>query len=345
MAFRDLQNWFRSRFSGAVYDGTKRPDGGTSCYRPVSRRNPAEERAAYGMAADYAAGAGQTPYIHTGFTGMNPPASYTGGASAISTDPYGYGAAQAALRQATGGRAAENGYAFSARTRDGAAENGRQPVQQGYAGQEPAQGYTAWQAAPQQVQGYAPQPAFQASVPAEASPDNISYMPGVQAPDAGNAAGHVEHIMAMTSLRTCYEAIECMKNGETLIVTMDAIANESESTRCQDMLAGAAFTLGCSVRTIRGPGMVLIAPAGVKILPEQNSWSGPVMSYEMPVTPAAQPAPQYAGYAQQRRERRVSQNSAGWENARSEQNRNYNPYTGNMPAAAGSYASFGGYGY
>ena len=72
--------------------------------------------------------------------------------------------------------------------------------------------------------------------------NNISYMPGFS-PDAGSSFTHVEHIMTMTGLRSCYEAIACMKNGETLIVMMDAIANESESMRCQDMLAGAAFTL------------------------------------------------------------------------------------------------------
>ena len=98
---------------------------------------------------------------------------------------------------------------------------------------------------------------------------NISYMPGY-APDAGAAPfSHVEHILTMTGLKSCYEAIECMKNGETLIVSLDAIANESESMRCQDMLAGAAFTLGCSVRMLQGARLVLIAPEGVKILPEE----------------------------------------------------------------------------
>ena len=73
-------------------------------------------------------------------------------------------------------------------------------------------------------------------------PNNISYMPGV-APDS-SFAGQTVHIIVLTGLKSCYEAIECMKNGETLIVTMEAIANEGESVRCQDMLAGAAFTLG-----------------------------------------------------------------------------------------------------
>ena len=56
-----------------------------------------------------------------------------------------------------------------------------------------------------------------------------------------------------------------MKDGETLIVMLDAIANESESMRCQDMLAGAAFTLGCSVRMLQGGRLVLIAPELLKL--------------------------------------------------------------------------------
>ena len=57
--------------------------------------------------------------------------------------------------------------------------------------------------------------------------------------------------------------------------------------------------------------------------------------------PAA--APQEAPYAG-RRERRSSPNMADWTAARNGEMDNYNPYTGTMPAAAGAYGSFGGYG-
>ena len=160
-------------------------------------------------------------------------------------------------------------------------------------------------------------------------------MPGY-APDAGAAPfNHVEHILAMTGLKSCYEAIECMKNGETLIIALDAIANESESMRCQDMLAGAAFTLGCTVRMLQGGRLVLIAPQGVKILPEEI----PVRTEAVPpvyAAPAAQAEPR-------QRERRSGRNAADWTAARNGQMDNFNPYTGNMPAAAGAYAGFGGY--
>ena len=173
--------------------------------------------------------------------------------------------------------------------------------------------------------------------------DNISYMPGF-APanrEAGNTL-HVEHIMTLTGLKSCYEAIECMKNGETLIVMLDAIANESESMRCQDMLAGAAFTLGCTVRLLNGARIVVIAPEGVLILPEQQGMPEGIRPPEMMATrmTAAAEAPRPG-----RRERRTGSNAADWTAARNGQLDNYNPYTGTLPVAAGSYGSFGGYGY
>ena len=58
--------------------------------------------------------------------------------------------------------------------------------------------------------------------------------------------------------------------------------------------------------------------------------------YGEPVQPAAEEA-----YAP-RRERRMSRN-AGWETASREGSQGYNPYTGQMPAAAGAYGAYGGY--
>ncbi len=278
----ELQHWVRSKLFPGRAEESRRPDGGTSCYRPIRRREEGEAEQAREKAAEYAAGGQQIPYVHTGFTDMTPPAGGSYVPPAVSGDPYGYGAAQAA----------------------------QQELRTGYAAGRGAQ----------------PQ-------------SNISYMPGSYAPDAGSSYTHVEHIMAVTSLRSCYEAIECMKNGETLIITMDTIINDSESIRCQDMLAGGAFTLGCSVRMLQGGQVLLIAPAGVKVLPEQagRAWTDPMAM---------------GGYAQQpreaeppRRERRVSQNAVGWGNAFQEENRGYNPYTGGMPAAAGEYGNYGGYGY
>ncbi len=276
--FRELQYWLKSRLFPGQADGNRRPDGGTSCYRPIQRKNP-EENQNFNP-GDGAAQAAQTPVAHTGFTDMNPPATGMYREPGMSGDPYGYGAAQQAQQE-----------------------------------------YRA---------------SFAASGESAPAGGNISYMPGAFAPGSGNSYTHVEHIMAITSLSACYEAIECMKNGETVLCTMDTIANESESIRCQDMLAGAAFTLGCTVRMLQAGDVVLIASAGVKVLPEQQA-----RNWSMPEPAPARPAP---APREQQRNRRMSQNAVGWKNAFSKENREYNPYTGSMPAAAGDYDSYGGYG-
>ena len=276
MAWKNLGEIVRGWFGGKAGTGSRRPDGGTSCYRPIQRRNPQEENLAREKAAEYAAGQPAAPYAHTGFTGMNPPMS---------------GAVPLAQNTMNGS---------------------------GWRREEPSQ----------IQQGY-----YEAPQPQQAPPANISYMPGAFAQGSGSSFTHVEHILAITSLRSCYEAIECMKNGETLIVTLDVLGSEGERIRCQDMLAGAAFTLGCSVRTLQSAGIVVIVPQGVKILPEQQA---PAYNQYQP-----QPAPAQEEYTP-RRERRSSQNPVGWENAGA-RGQNYNPYTGAMPAAAGDYGMYGGY--
>ena len=73
MVLNDWKDKVMSMFSRKEGGGTRRPDGGTSCYRPLKRRS-AQEPAAQGREAD------QQPmtYVHTGFTGMTPPVSYGG---------------------------------------------------------------------------------------------------------------------------------------------------------------------------------------------------------------------------------------------------------------------------
>ena len=347
MRLNDFKNKLLKSFSrGGNATGSSRPDGGTSCYRPIRKKTQAEIREQ------------EEPqpltYIHTGFTGMNPPSDDFGG-NGWNPQPY----AQTAYGQpgpfnAPGYGPMQPGYDQP----QGYGPQGYNPgntgyAPQGYAPQQPAY-EPSWQPAPtgrirtEEAPATAARPERGWFPPREeAAPrSNISYMPGY-APDAGAAPfSHVEHIMTLTGLKSCYEAIECMKNGETLIVSLDAIANENESMRCQDMLAGAAFTLGCSVRMLQGGRLVLIAPEGVKILPEEapgRAMNGAVPPvYTVPVQPmqSAQPEP-----APRPRERRSGRNAADWTAAVNGQMDNYNPYTGTMPAAAGSYGSFGGYGY
>ncbi len=340
MAFKNLKQRVMGFLNHVPDDAVRRPDGGTSYYRPIGRRKRDQEKSQQEARQDPA-------YIHTGFTGMNPPA-----------DPYGY-SVQETYGQGTYGQSG-----FGQMPNYGQSGFG-QPAnynQSGF-GQPASYGQPAYGAGsyavpydnrPEAFGGVSAsfsQPVYEPTAPRPEkgwfggrsernvqSQGNISYMPGY-APDAGSSFTHVEHIMAITSLKSCYEAIECMKNGETLIVTMDAIANEAENMRCQDMLAGAAFTLGCAVRVLQGGRVVIIAPESVKILPEES------VRIEMPQRSFA---PQPEAHAvptteTPRRERRMSGN-ANWHAARRGERPDYNPYTGTMPAAAGDYAAFGGYG-
>ena len=97
------------------------------------------------------------------------------------------------------------------------------------------------------------------------------------------------------------------------------------------------------MRLLQGGRFVVIAPEGVKILPEQAAMEIPRMP-DMQMQ-ATRMTPQAEASHPARRERRTGANAAEWNAARSGQLEGYNPYTGTMPVAAGSYASFGGYGY
>ena len=329
MALKDLMKNIGGVFSRMSVDITRRPDGGTSHYRPMRKKaefQTTEMTQTQQTASD-------VRYAHTGFTGMNPPAF--GG--------YDQSAAwnQTAYSQSTYGQNTYGQNTYGQNTY-GQTVSGNTSWQPAADRQQGTQGtYFRQEQAPRQ--DYVGKGSFsQTGINQARKSSNISYMPGVD-PRGDRGGVHVEHIITLTGLKSCYEAIECMKDGETLIVMLDAIANESESMRCQDMLAGAAFTLGCSVRLLAGSRIVVIAPEGVKILPEQGAvnemprmMAEPVQQVQ-PMQPAQQQIP--------RRERRSGANAAEWNAARSGQMNGYNPYTGTMPAAAGSYGNFGGYGY
>ena len=331
MAFKDLMKSIEGVFSRVSADITRRPDGGTSHYRPLRKKTSEAQP------GDMTQMQGQDPrFVHTGFTGMNPPVNF-GGYEQGTFGQTAYG--QTAFDQTAYGQTAYNQTAYN---------------QTAY--NQPAFGQTAYGQQgtsyfPQQDQNaqqdYVGKGSFSGQTGfTQAQRNNISYMPGVE-PRMERGQVHVEHIITLTGLKSCYEAIECMKDGETLIVMLDAIANESESMRCQDMLAGAAFTLGCSVRLLQGARIVVIAPEGVKILPEQNN-AGGMMPGGMMRPPEMMAAPMTEAAEvpfQGRREHRTSANAADWNAARNGELQGYNPYTGTMPVAAGAYGSFGGYGY
>ena len=273
------------------------------------------------------------PYVHTGFTGMTPPPGNFGG------ETPGYGQApvydQTAYQPASYQQTTYQPASYQAMDYSAQPENRSAVFSQPSFGQN---GYSRTFANMPEQSAARPEKGWFSQ--REEPKNNISYMPGIAPENTGSGGVHVEHIMTMTGLKSCYEAIECMKNGETLIIMTDAIANEGESLRCQDMLAGAAFTLGCHVRTLQGGRLVLIAPGSVRVLPEQ-----PQNRLEMQPAYSPVPAPQVADQPEGRRERRSGPRAEEWQAARNGQMDSYNPYTGTMPVAAGAYSSFGGYGY
>ena len=324
MKLSDWKDRLLRGFSRRPGEATRRPDGGTSCYRPLRRKTPGENEMPQEELRQ------SVPYAHTGFTGMNPPASgFDPGY--MSSDIPGSGQQTAFAQQEMYGQQT----AYSQQM--GYAQQAAYNPQAAYARQTAYSQQTAY--SPSAEQAARPERGWFHAREESAQRSNISYMPGYAPERSGSPFNHIEHIMTLTGLKSCYEAIECMKNGETLIVTLDAIANEGESMRCQDMLAGAAFTLGCSVRMLQGARLVLIAPEGVKILPEETPIQA--MPSMFGSAPAAAPEAPVPG----RRERRSGHNAADWNAARKGEIENYNPYTGTMPVAAGAYGSFGGYGY
>ncbi len=153
------------------------------------------------------------------------------------------------------------------------------PMDQGY--QQPMQQTSYQQSYAPMDQGYQ-QPMQQTSYqqpyapmdqqPAQQAPDNISYMPGSNFVDEDRRSyNHVERIVQLVSVAACFRIIEFMRNGESVIVNTESIANEADVQRCLDMLAGAAFTLECSLTKItQVKRAYLIAPKTVLVMQDKS---------------------------------------------------------------------------
>lgn len=159
----------------------------------------------------------------------------------------------------------------------------QQTMQQSMSQQFPPMGMTGMQQ-PQAPNPWPPQPAQQPQqqsgqrfteriralrkeAPQPQQESNISYMPGTFVGNDGKAYSHVERVAQLVSVSACFRIIEFMRNGESVIVNTESIANEADVQRCLDMLAGAAFTLGCSLTKITQlKRAYLIAPKTVLVM-------------------------------------------------------------------------------
>ena len=170
MALKDLMKNIGGVFARVSADITRRPDGGTSHYRPLRKKNAEPQM---GEMTQGQAPAQDPQYVHTGFTGMNPPTYYGGYDQQTGYDQTAYG---------------QTGYS---NTSFAPAYGQQQGGQTNYFRQDPAP-----------RQDYVGKGSFtgQNGFPM-AKKSNISYMPGVE-PGAGRGQVHVEHIITLTGLKS-----------------------------------------------------------------------------------------------------------------------------------------------
>ena len=108
---------------------------------------------------------------------------------------------------------------------------------------------------------------------------NIVYMPNSGTgfvDESGKAYAHVERIVQVVSVAACFRVMEFMRNGESIIINTESIANEADVQRCLDLLAGAAFTMGSSMTKITQlKRTYLIAPQTVLVMADATvgSWA------------------------------------------------------------------------
>jgi len=91
--------------------------------------------------------------------------------------------------------------------------------------------------------------------------------PGTFQAANGKAYRHVERAAQLVSREACYDIIDIMKNGESVVVNIESIQSAQEVQHCVDLLSGAAYTLGCSITKLSAQSKVyLIAPNTVQVL-------------------------------------------------------------------------------
>lgn len=168
--------------------------------------------------------------------------------------------------------------------------------------------------------------------------NNVLPFPGMIRGPEGNLYAHVEYIVLLRNRNECTKVIEYIKSNASVFLNMEFIANDSERQRCVDMLSGAAYTLGCSLRKISQRGIYLISSPSVYVVVDQamqkytSARETPNYGYAAPATAGytAQPG---VGYAAQ---------PAGYGYAGA-QPQGYRQQSYAAPNAG--YAAPGGYGY
>ncbi len=252
MALRGLSEMIRNglRNMGFLNGGEQEAkpnlaNGGFTGYRP-GRRDPYGTQSLQIGSAQREGGQYATPGLRTGWTEQ---------------------------RQVTG---RQTGYMTAVQQDNGWTDSGLY-AQQGQAWTTGPQQNPAWV---QQNQGWPQQPVNNPGWPAQQQemqpagqtpqqPNNIVYMNAPFVDANGRGYRHCERVVQLQNVAACFRVIEFMRNNESVIVNMEAIAADQDLQRCLDMLAGAAFTLSCSLTKITsGKRAYLIAPEAVQVLQE-----------------------------------------------------------------------------
>lgn len=261
---------------------------------------------------------GSIPAVHSGFTGMDSlgdAALYYGTPGNGVDAAYGYG--QGGMQQ--NNTAYGNGYGGNPGGFNTNGYNG--------GGFNPG-GYNPG--------GYAPSVNGGANVPNNVTPMPLEHQ---------NLDTHVERVMVLTSVNSCYNAICHMKNRETLILSLDTVGDKNDAERWKYLLQGAAFTLRCSVATLPGSGfMILVAPSTVTLLRDDDRGTRDLREESAMYQAAANAQGQgwQDGTDQMSRRARRADGNANWNT--DTETASQNSYYMRRSASPDAYGGYGGYG-
>ena len=123
------------------------------------------------------------------------------------------------------------------------------------------------------AQGWQPQqgPAFQGYVgqmtpqPAAPRQDNVVYMP--QGGEGNRSYRHCMWVVDVHNVPSCYQLMGFMRNGESVLVNMESLADARERDRTLDLLYGAAYALNCTFTRVCERSLYLFTPADVLVQP------------------------------------------------------------------------------
>ncbi|MGN0778633.1 MAG: cell division protein SepF [Aristaeellaceae bacterium] len=126
----------------------------------------------------------------------------------------------------------------------------------------------AWPQGNEQNQGTYAQGASWGANDAQPVPPNLTYLNQDFRGADGRSYRHVERVVQVSQLASCYWLIELMRNKESIIVNTEQVSDPVELDHCMDFLYGATCALGCTLTRISMQQKIyLISPDTVMVVP------------------------------------------------------------------------------